>query len=575
MNTKSINNNTETGGITYGNVGVNETTYEMSRFQGRQGHGYAAERAEHVIDIYQGKDAQILGDNNIKDGADRLVNGVEIQSKYCETGAKCIQECFENGKYRYYSQNGEPMQVEVPYDKYNDALKAMQRRIERGEVPGVSDPKDAEKLVKKGHYTYDQAKRIAQSGTVESLVFDAANGIIIAKNAMGVTAIISFATSIWNGDDFDTALQNAALSGIKVGGVAFFTTIISSQIARTSINTSVRVGTDHLVKILGPKASSYIANALRNGTNIYGAAAMNNVSKLLSGNIIASTVSLVILSSKDISDIFKGRISGEQFFKDVSTTGASIAGGSAGWVAGTAAGGTIGGAIGGAISGPAGAALGAKIGSKVGAFFGSITGGTVAGHTTHAVLDSVIEDDSQKMLSIVEKELIAISEEYLLTQNEVKICVERLKGSLSADKLKDMYASRDKESYARAMIMTYVNPIISNRSYIQNISDEDMLYGIRSLIEDAIDGTGLFDSSMAISNYSDFEKAVVQNSNIKEDQVAQIMAPVMKMNNTQVRTEKALYNIKRSNEAFNQKMDEIHNERDSLKEELNELLYKK
>lgn len=575
MNTKSTNNNIETGGITYGNVGINETTYEMTKFHGSQGHGFAAERAEHIVDIYQGNDAQILGDDNAKNGADRLVNGVEIQSKYCETGARCIQECFKDGKYRYYSKSGEPMQVEVPRDKYNDALKAMQRRIERGEVPGISDPKDAEKLVKKGHYTYDQARRIAQSGTVESLLFDAANGMVIARNAMGVTAVISFATSIWDGEDFDTALQNAALSGIKVGGVSFFTTVISSQIARTSINASVRTGTDHVVKLLGPKATSYIANALRNGTNIYGAAAMNNVSKLLSGNIIASTVSLVVLSSKDISDIFRGRISGEQFFKDVSTTGASIAGGGAGWVAGTAAGGTVGGVIGAAISGPAGAAVGAKVGSKIGAFVGSITGGTVAGHTTHTVLDSVIEDDSKKMLSIIEKCFISISEEYLLTQNEVEQCVDKLKTSITIEKLKDMYAIRNKESYAHSMVMGIVNPIIMNRAYVENISEDDILYGIRSLVEDAIDGTGLFDSSMAISNYSDFEKAVVQNSNIKEEQVTQIMAPVMKINNTQVRTEKALYNIKRSNEAFNQKMDEIHNERDNLKAELNELFYKK
>ena len=234
----------ESSGVVYSNVGVGETTYEMNKFHAKQGHGFAAERAEHINDLAHGKDAQILGDNNAKDGADRLVNGVEIQSKYCRNGAACIQECFHNGKYRYYSKNGEPMQVEVPSDMYEDAVKAMRRRIENNQVEGVTNPDDAEKIVKKGHYTYSQVKRIAQAGTVESLTFDAANGMIIGASAMGISATISFATSIWNGEDLQTALQNAALSGLKIGGVSFMTTIITSQIARTSINSTVRLGTD-------------------------------------------------------------------------------------------------------------------------------------------------------------------------------------------------------------------------------------------------------------------------------------------------------------------------------------------
>ena len=73
----------ETTGVVYGNVGVGTTTYETNKFHGRQGHGFAAERAEHVRDLYHGEEVKILGDDNAKNGADRLVNGVEIQSKYC------------------------------------------------------------------------------------------------------------------------------------------------------------------------------------------------------------------------------------------------------------------------------------------------------------------------------------------------------------------------------------------------------------------------------------------------------------------------------------------------------------
>lgn len=37
--------------------------------------------------------------NNALNGADRIVDGIEIQSKYCKTGSRCINECFsEDGK---------------------------------------------------------------------------------------------------------------------------------------------------------------------------------------------------------------------------------------------------------------------------------------------------------------------------------------------------------------------------------------------------------------------------------------------------------------------------------------------
>ena len=107
----------------------------------------------------------IAGDNNAKNGADRIVDGVNIQSKYCKTGAKCIKECFENDRFRYFNADGSPMQIEVPLDKYDDAVKAMAERIKKGQVPGVTDPAKAKEIVRKGNFTYEQAKNIAKAGT--------------------------------------------------------------------------------------------------------------------------------------------------------------------------------------------------------------------------------------------------------------------------------------------------------------------------------------------------------------------------------------------------------------------------
>ena len=176
------------GGLGYGNYKTVNNLYEEERFRARQGHGFAAERANNLFDKLTGHDVEILGDDNKKNGADRMVDGIYIQSKYCATGSRCINECFENdgkGTFRYM-QDGKPMQIEVPSDKYEAAVEAMEEKIRRGQVDGVNDPAEAKKIVRKGHFTYKQAQNIAKAGTVESLTYDAVNGIITASSAFGV-----------------------------------------------------------------------------------------------------------------------------------------------------------------------------------------------------------------------------------------------------------------------------------------------------------------------------------------------------------------------------------------------------
>lgn len=565
----------ETTGVVYGNVGVGTTTYETNKFHGRQGHGFAAERAEHVRDLYHGEEVKILGDDNAKNGADRLVNGVEIQSKYCRNGAACIQECFENGQYRYYSSNGEPMKIEVPADMYEDAVKAMRRRISNNEIEGVINPDEAVNLVKKGHYTYAQVKQIAQAGTIESLTFDAANGMIVAKDALGITALITFATSIWNGEDTEGALENAALSGLKVGGVSFLTTVLTSQIARTSVVATVRGGTDILVSKMGTKATEYLAKALKGGTDIYGAEAMNNVSKLLAGNIIASTVSLVILSAGDIVDLFRNRISGAQFVKNVTTTGATIAGGGAGWGFGNTGGAAIGGWVGGTIAGPAGAVKGAEVGAKIGGFTGSVIGGATAGTVTHSALDGMIEDDTVFMMRIAEQEFAAICEQYLLTENEVYLCLEMLKKRLDKKELKNIFSSSNRELYVQSIIMKCVDPVLKKREYIKEFDSEDVFWGMRMLIEEAVDGEGIFDKNAYAPSMAEVKENLLQNTNVKDEQINMIMQPVVRMNKTQMRVERTMRTIKRDNEETEDKMNEIQTERMGLKEELNKIMEEK
>lgn len=71
------------------------STNEKMFASGGQGHGFAAERGNHIVDRVRLKNARILGDNNARNGADRLVSGTEIQTKYCSTAARSVGAAFD------------------------------------------------------------------------------------------------------------------------------------------------------------------------------------------------------------------------------------------------------------------------------------------------------------------------------------------------------------------------------------------------------------------------------------------------------------------------------------------------
>lgn len=461
------------GGVATAAFGQVNNLYDEEKFHARQGHGFAAERANNLYDKITGYDAKIVGDDNAKNGADRIVDGVYIQSKYCATGESCVKECFgDGGKGAFrYMNNGKPMQIEVPSDKYDAAVTAMQEKIKNGQIEGVTNPEEAKNIIRKGHFTYEQAKNIAKAGTVESLTYDAVNGAIIASSAFGVTAVITFATNIWNGEDFNKSLKVATYSGLKVGGTAFVTTIIASQLSKAGLNSALVGSSEAIVAMMGPKASAVLINAFRGGSNIYGAAAMKSAAKLLRGNAITAGVTLVVLSSFDIANIFRGRISGKQLFKNLTNTATTVAGGTGGWLAGAAI----------------GSAIFPGVGTVVGGLIGSVGAGAIASKATDTLLDNFVEDDADEMVRIIEKAFGDLALDYLLNQKEGEKSVDRLSEKLDGKLLKDMYASSDRKKFARELLIPIIENEISKRKKVFALSDELMARGLKEALEEIAD----------------------------------------------------------------------------------------
>lgn len=470
-------NKKDTVGTAAGVVGSSENYADNVILGASRGHGFAAEKANHLKDVMSGKDAKIVGGDNAKNGPDRLVDGVNIQTKYCNSGSKCISECFENGTFRYVNSDGSPMQIEVPSDKYDSAVQAMENRIKNGQVPGVTDPELAKDIVRKGAFTYEQVRNIAKFGTIESLTYDAVNGIKLAGTAMGISAAVSFAVSIWNGEDWDKALESSCYVGLKVGGVAWVSSIITAQLGRTGLEQGLRGATDWVVQQMGPKAAAWIANGLRSGNAIYGAAAMNHVSKLLRGNIVTGVVTTLVISSVDFVRMFQGRCSGAQLFKNVASTASGVAGGTGGWMAGAAGGAALGSVI---------PVIGTTAGGIIGGLLGAFAGGTAANAAANAILDGFIEDDAKEMLGIVEKMFGELAFDYLLNEEEAESIIDEFKSEDVPDFLRDMYAANDRKAFARNKFEPMIKNVAKNRKVIHLPSNEQLVKKAGQVIEELV-----------------------------------------------------------------------------------------
>lgn len=205
---------------------------------------------------------------------------------------------------------------------------------------------------------------------------------------------------------------------------------------------------------------------------------MKSAAKLLRGNVITGVASIAVLSSVDVVNIFRSRISGKQLFKNLAETTASVAGGTAGWMGGAAAGAAIGSAV---------PLIGTAIGGFVGGLLGAFAGGAVSGKAANKALGKFIEDDADQMVRIIENEFKVLAEEYLLSQKEVERVADKLKEKLTGKILKDMFASKNRRKYASTLLTPPIESVTASRKRILLPSGEEMQKALRDVLEEIAD----------------------------------------------------------------------------------------
>jgi len=440
-------------------ISAQETSTGANRFNPEinpGAHGSAAEQANTIDDILHGRNARIVGDNNAKDGPDRIVNGIKIQTKYFQTYNASVDECFyidSSGKYqfRYFDNNGKPMQIEVPWDQYPDAIKQMEDRIRDGSVRGVTDPSEAKNIIRRGNITYNQARNIGKAGTIDSLMYDAKTGVITSSFAFGLSAAVDYWAARRNGLKPDEAIKSALVTGLKVGGITFASTVLGGQLSKMGFNPLPVSGNSN--------------NGLRTGNNIPGPLGQQSFDKLLRGNLTYAVATVAVLTAVDTVNLFQGRISGAQLFKNLLTNSGAAIGAAAGAAAGAKAGAAAGTAI--------APGVGTAIGTAAGSIAGGIAGGAIGGTVVRTAVGAFIEDDAVKMVEIIQGQFTFLANSYLVNQAEADQAVNVLKTKLyGGNLLKDMFESGNRTLFARNLLTPIFEDIASNRPFIA-LPDED------------------------------------------------------------------------------------------------------
>ena len=293
---------------------------QLMKAHTKGGLGFMAEDANSLHDRWQHKKVEDIGRNNEKNGADRIVDGVYIQTKYYDTAAKTINSAFdvETGMYRYYQKtDGKPMLLEVPKDQYEQVVNLMREKIKEGKVAGVTDPEEAQTLVKAGCVTFKQARNIAKAGNIDSLLFDAKQSVVSAASSLGISFIINFALLKYKEIDTGDALKISFVESIKTGGSVFISSVLVRQFFKTAMGRGLLTTSTQASKSAVNSVYNYALGkdtihkfaAVICEKHVTGVAAKNVVIKFFRTNVIVNTTFILINTVPDFIKFMDNRMS--------------------------------------------------------------------------------------------------------------------------------------------------------------------------------------------------------------------------------------------------------------------------
>lgn len=290
-----------------------ETNYRLVDNEGgtratlrRSGHGEAAEYGNNVLDRLFFKNVESTGSgfsNKEAPGqgvnaADRVVNGMKIQTKYLQTPEAAV---------RSYLNKDYPTDValEVPPEQYDQVKELMHER-------------NRDVKVVKGKISYRTAQALCKAGTIPSMTMDVLDGIQMSIPGASISFVFVFAQAKWNGMSSAEAAKIGAKTAAQTMMMGTVIYAGSQQFAKTQLSKEIG-------KIAG-----------KTTVEMAGYAAIG--------------ISGVIIYGPSMVDALRGRISPQQLIKNSLISTGALVGGVIGSKFGGPVGAVAGGYVGGIIS---------------------------------------------------------------------------------------------------------------------------------------------------------------------------------------------------------------------------------
>lgn len=405
----------------------------------RQGHGYGAEYGNKTVDRILGKKVEGVQEkengHHKLNGADKIVNGQKVQTKYCKSAADTYRAGFKDSSHDYSGQLRE-----VPRDQYDEIRKMLQKDIDDGKMDGIKPGTPAENFLKKGYFSYLQSRRIAAAGSIESVSVDLANGVITSMTSASISAIIIFASGIWQGKDVKEAAKDGIETAGRVIGKSAIIYTITMQVNRTNIwNYALNDTMANPINTVSEKVAGNIAESSLAKSSIGKKIHLDSID---SQKLTNGVVTVAVVFGPDICKACMGKISVKQLAKNATAGAAGIAG----MVIGNAV--TAGNPLGGMVGGAVGGAVGKK------------------------VMDNFIEDDAVAMFRVMKEEFLNVVMSSYLSQEEFEEVARRTIWDKKVSKeLQNMYKKSKKgehRAYANSLIEEVVGDVLKNRKKITN-----------------------------------------------------------------------------------------------------------
>ncbi len=173
------------------------------------------------IDYYQ---KRLRDSENGRDIFDRKYKGIQFSNKvetvYYPSAKQTLSSCFTRGKYAYMDGD-KAMFIEVPREQYEEVYSRFNERIINRSIPGVTNYDLANKIIRQGKYTYKEVKNTVIDGMIPTLKYEIENENIVSTSELGISTVLTYAISIWDGFSKEESLEKAAEASEDLCGELF------------------------------------------------------------------------------------------------------------------------------------------------------------------------------------------------------------------------------------------------------------------------------------------------------------------------------------------------------------------